>query len=117
GYQVMADQRLLRQVVGNLVSNAIKFSPPGTQTCLWADVVNDRVRIYVADGGPGIPPEERGKLFTMFSKLSTRPTGGETSTGLGLWIVKELIQLQGGRVGIDQPADGGSAFWVELPAA
>ena len=73
------------------------------------------VRICVADGGPGIPPEERRKLFKMFSKLSTRPTGGETSTGLGLWIVKELTQLQGGRVGVDQRGGGGSLFWVELP--
>ncbi len=113
--QIVADERLLRQVLGNLVSNAIKFSPPGTETSVWTEPNGDFVRICVADGGPGIPPEERRNLFQMFSKLSTRPTAGESSTGLGLWIVKELMQLQKGRVGFDQPETGGSLFWVELP--
>ncbi len=115
-YRVRGDQRLLRQVLNNLVSNAVKFSPKDTQTSVWAESKNGRVRICVADGGPGIPAEERDKLFSMFSKLSPRPTGGETSTGLGLWIVKELTELQDGRVGLDQPAAGGSLFWIELPA-
>lgn len=116
-HMLVADQRMLRQVVGNLVSNAIKFSPRGTETRLKAEQRGDHVRISVADDGPGIPVDERGKLFTMFSKLSTRPTAGEASTGLGLWIVKELTRLQGGRAGVDHPAEGGSVFWVELPAA
>ncbi len=116
-YMLTADQRLLRQVIGNLVSNAIKFSPPGTETCLWASRSENNIRINVQDGGPGISPDERGKLFIMFSKLSTRPTGGEASTGLGLWIVKELTRLQGGSAGVDHPAEGGALFWVELPAA
>ncbi len=116
-YRVMGDHRLLRQVLNNLVSNAVKFSPADTETSLWAEMRADKVRICVADGGPGIPAEERTQLFSMFSKLSPRPTGGETSTGLGLWIVKELTELQQGRVGLDQPAAGGSLFWVELPAA
>lgn len=115
--QVMADKRLLRQVISNLVSNAIKFSPSGTQTHVEAGRQGENVVISVIDGGPGIAPDERGKLFTMFSKLSPRPTGGESSTGLGLWIVKALTELQKGSVGYDQPEAGGSRFWVELPAA
>jgi two-component system, sensor histidine kinase and response regulator len=115
--QLLGDKRLLRQVISNLVSNAVKFSQPGTQTCIEAQRNNGNVRISVTDHGPGIPSDERDKLFTMFTKLSTRPTGGETSTGLGLWIVKELTELQKGTVGFDQPAEGGSRFWVELPAA
>lgn len=115
--QVMADKRLLRQVISNLVSNAIKFSPPGTQAHVEAARQGENVVISVVDGGPGIAPDERGKLFTMFSKLSPRPTGGETSTGLGLWIVKALTELQKGSVGYDEPEAGGSRFWVELPAA
>lgn len=115
--QVMADKRLLRQVISNLVSNAIKFSPPGTQTHVEAGRQGENVVISVTDGGPGIAPDERGKLFTMFSKLSPRPTGGESSTGLGLWIVKALTELQKGNVDYDQPEAGGSRFWVELPAA
>ncbi len=115
--QGVADELLLRQVLSNLVSNAIKFSPPGTETSVWTEPHDDWVRICVADEGPGIPPEDRHKLFQMFSKLSVRPTGGESSTGLGLWIVKELTQLQHGRVGVDQRDGGGSVFWVDLPAA
>jgi two-component system sensor histidine kinase/response regulator len=115
--QVTGDQRLLRQVLNNLVSNAVKFSPADTQTSVWTETKDGMVRICVADGGPGIPAEEHDQLFSMFSKLSPRPTGGETSTGLGLWIVKELTELQKGRVGVDQPATGGSLFWIELPSA
>jgi signal transduction histidine kinase len=114
---VMADDRLLRQVLSNLVSNAVKFSPKGTTTNIWTERHGDKTRICVADGGPGIPADERDKLFGMFSKLSIRPTGGETSTGLGLWIVKELTELQNGTVGVDHPADGGALFWIELPSA
>jgi signal transduction histidine kinase len=53
----------------------------------------------------------------MFNKLSTRPTGGESSTGLGLWIVRQLIDLHHGDCGLEAPAEGGSIFWVEIPAA
>ncbi len=112
---VLADHRLLRQVLCNLVSNAIKFSPHQTQTTLWTEQHDDVIRFCVADQGPGIPHDEYGQLFTMFSKLSVRPTDGESSTGLGLWIVKSLTELQGGRVGVDQREGGGSIFWVELP--
>lgn len=115
--QVRADHKLLRQVLGNLLSNAIKFSPPESEVSIRAEARDGSVYIYVTDQGPGILPEERCKLFAMFGKLSARPTGGETSTGLGLWIVKQLAELQNGQVGVDQPEDGGSAFWVALPEA
>lgn len=116
-FRVRADSRLLRQVLSNLVSNAIKFSRLDTHTRLWAEACGMMIRLCVADGGPGIPADERDLLFSMFGKLSTRPTGGENSTGLGLWIVKQLTALQQGRVGVDQLPEGGSLFWVELPAA
>jgi signal transduction histidine kinase len=113
---VMADYRLLNQMISNLVSNAIKFSAPDTVVTLSAGEDARRIRLYVSDQGPGIPKEERGKLFEMFSRLSTRPTGAEHSTGLGLWIVKQLSEAQNGRAGVECPPDGGSIFWVELPA-
>lgn len=115
---VQADERLLRQILTNLVSNAVKFSSANTQTRVWCEPCPDgMIRICVGDEGPGIPLHDRDKLFVMFGKLTPRPTGGETSTGLGLWIVKQLTELQHGRVGVEHPADGGSVFWVELPAA
>lgn len=113
---VMADNRLLSQMISNLVSNAIKFSMRDTTVTLWAEQTPRWMRLCVADQGPGIPADERGNLFEMFSRLSTRPTGSEHSTGLGLWIVKQLAEAQNGRVGVECPADGGSIFWVELPA-
>ncbi len=117
-FQVQADERLLRQILTNLVSNAVKFSHADTTTRVWCERRPDTlIRICVGDEGPGIPPHDRDKLFVMFGKLTPRPTGGETSTGLGLWIVKQLTELQKGRVGVDHPASGGSVFWVELPGA
>jgi two-component system, sensor histidine kinase and response regulator len=114
--QVLADSRRLAQVMNNLVSNAIKYSPPNSTARLWTEPDRDSVRIYVADQGTGIPNAERHLLFTQFGKLSTRPTGGETSTGLGLWVVKTLVEIMGGSVDVDCPPDGGSIFRVELPA-
>ncbi len=113
---VLADRRRLSQIVNNLLSNAIKFSPVGRSVNLWAQVNGDRVRLNVRDHGPGIPPQERELLFHEFSRLTPRPTGGENSTGLGLWIVKQLAALQNGTVGAEFPDDGGSIFWVEIPS-
>lgn len=112
---VLADRARYVQVLNNLISNAIKYSPPGSTVTLWAEIQQGFVRTHVADQGAGIPPDERERLFTEFGKLSTRPTGGESSTGLGLWIVKHMATLQGGAVGVECPPEGGSIFWVDLP--
>jgi signal transduction histidine kinase len=114
---VRADPSMAQQIVGNLLSNALKYSPLGSTVTLSASVSADRVRICVADQGPGIPEAERGQLFQPFAKLSTRPTGGESSTGLGLWISSQFVAVQRGAIGADFPTDGGSIFWVELPAS
>ncbi len=112
---VTADASRLIQVVSNLVSNAIKYSPENTTIVVSTRTENGRGFIYVADQGPGIPEDEREKLYTEFGKLSTRPTGGESSTGLGLWIVKHLTNAQRGEVGVDFPESGGATFWISLP--
>lgn len=114
--QVSGDSQRLIQSVSNLVSNAIKYSPPGTEVKVWSERHGDHWRVLVKDQGPGIPPDERSQLFQEFVRLSPRPTGGETSTGIGLWIVSHLMGIQGGTVGADFPDEGGSVFWVELPA-
>jgi signal transduction histidine kinase len=110
-----ADSKRMIQIVGNLISNAIKYSPHDSDVRLWTTSSNGYIRLSIADNGPGIPIAERHLLFKEFSKLSTRPTADESRTGLGLWIVKHLTELQGGVVGVDFPADGGSIFWIELP--
>ncbi len=112
---VLADPARVTQILSNLVSNAIKYSPGETTITLWSEVKPDFVRVCVADQGPGIPDDERELLFTEFGRLSTRPTGNESSTGLGLWIVKHMALLHGGAVGVDCPETGGSVFWFELP--
>lgn len=114
---VRADSRRLVQALGNLVSNAIKYSPRDTVVTLSTERKDETIRILIQDQGPGIPTEERGLLFSEFSKLSTTPTEGEGRTGLGLWIVKQLVTLQNGLVGAEFPECGGSVFWVELPVA
>ncbi len=114
---VWADPARFHQVLGNLVSNAVKYSPPGAKVTVWTEPQDDGVCVFVADQGPGIPADEQNRLFTQFGKLSPRPTGGESSTGLGLWIVKHLVTIQNGEVGVISPPEGGSTFWVKMPAA
>lgn len=113
--QVQADGEVLREVLANLVSNALKFSPWQSKV-----VVRTRMpapglgRIEVEDQGPGIADQDRGKLFTRFAKLSARPTGGEPSIGLGLAICKRMVESMGGRIGVESTPGRGSTFWVDL---
>ncbi len=116
GY-ILADAARFQQALGNLISNAVKYSPLHTTIRIWIIQEDDSIHICVGDEGPGIPVDERSRLFTQFGKLSTRPTDGEHSTGLGLWIVKQMINLQGGQVGVECPPEGGSVFWVQMQAA
>lgn len=112
-----ADAGHAYQALTNYVSNALKFLPHGGTVTLRTIAQTLTVRAEVADTGPGVPEAERAALFTEYARLSVRPTGGEESTGLGLSIVKQLIESQGGRTGAEFPATGGSVFWFELPIA
>lgn len=114
---VQGDPGYAYQALTNYLSNAIKFLPLGGCVTVRTSAGEMHVRCAVADNGPGVPTAERGRLFTEHAKLSNRPTGGEESTGLGLSIVKQLIESDGGRVGADFPAEGGAVFWFELPIA
>lgn len=115
GGTIYADEARFRQALGNLVSNAIKYSPRETTVSIWAECQGEKLGVFVADQGPGIPVQEQNKLFTQFGKLSPRPTGGESSTGLGLWIVKHLVTIQNGDVGYETLPEGGSMFWIQMP--
>ena len=116
---ILADERRLEQVFGNLLSNAIKYSPCNSRVMVRTFVSKDMWRVEVYDSGAGIPKHERRHLFSPFSKnlISTQPTNGESSTGLGLWIAAEMMRLQGGRIGMDSPDAGGCCFWMEFPLA
>lgn len=113
--EVYADATRVEQALSNLVSNAIKYSPVGGTVRLWTEQHGDCLRVCISDEGEGVPEEERHLLFTEFAKISSRPTAGENSTGLGLWIVKHLMKKQQGDVGAIFPPEGGSIFWLQLP--
>ncbi len=105
------------QLFTNLVSNALKFTPPGGRVTVRLARADRHLRAEIADTGPGVPPAERDQLFREHARLSPRPTAGEESNGLGLAIVKHLVASQNGSAGADFPATGGSVFWFELPVA
>ncbi|MDH3973235.1 MAG: hybrid sensor histidine kinase/response regulator [Deltaproteobacteria bacterium] len=109
------DDRLLTQVLDNLLSNAIKFSDRGKNIYVDFEIVNDTSRVSIRDEGPGISPEDQEKLFYNFNKLSTRPTAGEICTGLGLMIVKKIIDAHQGKVWIESKGDKGSTFIFSIP--
>lgn len=113
---VLADPNRLSQVIANLVSNAIKYSPRHGDVWIETLVQDGIWQLTVTDSGPGVPESERHLLFQPFSKISNKPTAGEASTGLGLWIVREMVHAQNGEVGVHFPPEGGSQFWVQLPA-
>jgi signal transduction histidine kinase len=111
------DEMRLMQAIENLVSNAIKFSPPGSAIALEVDRDGEHARVRVRDQGPGLTEQDRVGLFQKFTRLSARPTAGEPSTGLGLSIVKRLVELHGGQV-LAEPGEpgGGATFVIRIPA-
>ncbi len=115
--KVYADPLRVRQVFDNLISNAIKFSPPGSVITISAERDGDWWKFSVTDQGPGISPEERSRMFETFSRLSARPTGGEKSTGLGLAIARKVVLAHGGVIDVSSTPGQGATFWFTLPAA
>jgi len=113
----MCDADRMREAIDNLVSNAIKYSPIGGRIALLITGDADYVRISISDEGPGLSPEDLDRLFGRFQRLSAKPTGGESSTGLGLSIVKRIIDMHGGEVNAHSPGPGqGATFTILLPA-
>ncbi|BCU77137.1 hybrid sensor histidine kinase/response regulator [Luteolibacter sp. LG18] len=115
--KVRADRGCLLRVLENLISNALKFSPPQTTVTLVSGCEAEWITFTVEDEGPGIPTGETSRLFQRYARLSSRPTGGESSTGLGLSIVRELVHAMGGSIAYHPSKAGGASFQVQLPAA
>lgn len=114
---VYTDMTAARQVLDNLISNAVKYSPHGKNVHLMAYALSDMAVISIRDEGPGLTEDDKQKLFGKFTRLSARPTGGEHSTGLGLSIVKTLVERMGGSVRCESEYGHGATFVVELPIA
>ncbi len=114
-YQAKVDINLLRQVLDNLISNAIKYSPYGKSVFIRLNQNSRFVRCEVQDEGPGLSDEDQEKLFNEFTRLTPKPTGGEHSTGLGLFIVKKLVESMQGKVWCESILGQGTTFRVEFP--
>lgn len=115
--ELHADAGALRQVLDNLLSNAIKFSPPGRRIDMIIRADKRSAQLVVADEGPGISPASMQRLFTKFARLDARPTAGESSVGLGLAIVRQLVETMNGSVRCESELGRGTRFVVELPRA
>lgn len=115
--RAMADFNLLVQVLENLVSNAVKYSPPGKSINVRLKRGAEGLCCEVQDEGPGLSAEDQKRLFSKFARLSARPTAGEPSVGLGLSIVKRVVEEMHGRVWCESELGKGSTFAVCLPLA
>ncbi len=112
---VRADPRRTTQVLVNLLSNASKYGPDDGEIEIGATVSGDWVRITVADSGPGIPPEAREDLFRRFEHPASSDAKAQVGAGLGLSVVKAVVEAHGGTVGVKDRTQGGSVFWFTLP--
>jgi signal transduction histidine kinase len=112
---VRADELRLRQVLMNLVSNAIKYNRPGGTVTLGGETARDRVRFVVADTGSGIAPERAGELFQPFQRLGAEHSRIE-GAGIGLALSRKLVEAMNGSIGFTSEPGRGSTFWIDLPA-
>jgi PAS domain S-box-containing protein len=110
-YRADLDGVRLEEVVVNLIDNAVKYSPRDTPIDIEASSNPDAIAIAVRDRGPGVPADERTRIFEPFHRSSTTAPG----VGLGLHIAKEIVELHGGTLTVESPDDGGSRFVVTLP--
>jgi two-component system sensor histidine kinase/response regulator len=116
--QVEGDREAMTQVLENLVSNALKFTPQGGRVEVIVEPpLAGMAKCMVKDNGPGFTEQDRGKMFRRYGRLSARPTGDEPSTGLGLSIVKRLLDAMGGSIVLAESGSSGAEFIVSLPIA
>jgi signal transduction histidine kinase len=115
---ILGDVDKLMDAVDNLINNSIKYSPFNSAITISVFSKGDQLLLKVGDEGPGLSEYDQIGLFKAFSRLSAQPTGGEVASGIGLWIVKEIVASHNGRVWASSEGLGkGSTFYMELPLA
>ncbi|HEY7422501.1 MAG TPA: GAF domain-containing sensor histidine kinase [Gaiellaceae bacterium] len=112
---IRGDRARLRQVLGNLIENAVKYSPEGGEVRVSAVAMNGVVRIAVRDAGPGIPRDQQGRIFEKFGRVDV-PGASKPGTGLGLFIARSIAEAHGGSLDVSSGAEPGSTFTLKLPA-
>lgn len=113
-FLIMGDANALHQILDNLISNAVKYSPHGKNIYIRLSAESETVCCEIIDEGPGLNEEDKTKLFGKFTRLSSKPTGNEHSTGLGLFIAKKLTEAIKGKVWCESEVGKGAKFTVEL---
>lgn len=114
---VSADRDLLARTLVNLLSNACKYSDPGTPVSLEARRERDHVRVAVREAGPGVAPEDRSRVFEPFWRGRVAVAQAIRGTGIGLALVNEYVTAMGGTAGVESPPEGGAVFWFTVPAS
>jgi signal transduction histidine kinase len=114
-YVIMGDKNSLNSVFSNLISNAVKYSPQNKSVHINFSFKEGYVTTEIKDEGPGLTMKDKEKIFEKFAKLSAKPTGGEESIGLGLSLVKKLVNLNNGKVWVESEQGKGASFFVKLP--
>jgi len=112
GVTITGDATKLTWALSNLVTNALRYTPRGGRVAVEATADDGKVRIVVSDSGPGIPPDQRERIFERFVQGQTGPVG---AAGLGLAIVRDIVQAHGGRVHLESEVGRGSRFTLDLP--
>ena len=110
-----ADVQMVQTILRNLINNAIKFTPEKGAIAVTARRVEDGIEVAVTDNGVGMTAEKVERLFHLEEKTSTMGTGGESGTGLGLHLCKELVEKNGGKITIESAVGKGSTFKFTLP--
>jgi signal transduction histidine kinase len=114
---IKGDRDRLAQVIGNLLSNGIKYSPEGGEVEVGAGRIGDEVTVWVRDHGLGIPVEHQDRIFTKFFRGDVGRERGIAGTGLGLVLARQIVEAHGGEVGFDSEEGAGSTFWFRIPAS
>ena len=111
------DRAMVKRILENLITNAIKHTPAGRPIRISVMAAGDRARVAVADEGSGVPPDARERIFEKFGTAATRKDGTYHSAGLGLAFCKLAVEAHGGAIGVTDGSAGGSVFWFELPVS